>query len=83
MVKMNHQNFVPIKNKLNISVQNLSFSKDYHKIILKKWKTLVKDGDITEVDYEQDKTCGKCGLMFGDAVDMFKHIKDMHTKQFC
>ena len=81
MVKTNHQNFIPIQNKVGLRVQNISFNSDLHKTVLKKWKQLVKDGDITQVDYEQPRQCGKCGLTFSDAIEMFKHIKEDHVKK--
>ena len=81
MVKTNHQNFVPIVNKLNVRVPNISFSSETHKTVIKKWKQLVKDGDITQVEYDTPRQCQKCGLSCSDAIEMFKHIKDDHVKK--
>ena len=79
MTKKKHTNFVPIKNLVGVQIQNLSFNQEMHKTVIKKWKQLVKDGDITDVSYSQPRKC-KCGLHFSDAIDMFKHIKDVHIK---
>ena len=81
MVNTNHQNFVPIQNRVGVRIPNISFSSDLHKTVLKKWKQLVKDGDITEVEYDQPRRCGKCGLSLSDAIEMFKHIKEDHVKK--
>ena len=80
MTAKNHQNFVPIKKKLSINVQNLSFNPNYHKTVIKRWKNLVKAGDITEVSYANPRVCRKCNIVMDDAVDMFKHIRDVHIK---
>ena len=76
----NHQNFIPIKDKANIWIKNISYSPKFSKLVIKKWKRLVKDGDITEVKYEKPRICKKCGTVFEDAIDKFKHIKDFHVK---
>ena len=76
----NHQNFVPIRKKFSINVQNLSFNPNYHKTVIKRWKNLVKGGEITEVAYTQPRVCRKCNIAMDDAVDMFKHIRDVHIK---
>ena len=75
-----HQNFVPIKNAVRVTLQNLTFNPDHHKSVIKKWKHLVKDGDITEVEYQQPRRCPKCSAVLSDAIEMFKHIKDNHVK---
>ena len=80
MTARNHQNFVPIRKKLSINVQNLSFNPNYHKTVIKRWKNLVKDGEITEVSYSNPRVCRKCNIAMDDAVDMFKHIRDAHIK---
>ena len=63
-----------------MKIRNISFSKDFNKLIIKKWKRLVKDGDITELEYKEPRKCGKCGIVVEDAIDMFKHIKDVHVE---
>ena len=80
MTAKNHQNFVPIRKKFSINVQNLSFNPNYHKTVIKRWKNLVKAGEITEVAYTQPRVCRKCNIAVDDAVDMFKHIRDVHIK---
>lgn len=40
----------------------------------------MKDGDITEVKYKEPRKCGKCEAVLEDAIDMFKHIKDVHIE---
>ena len=80
MTARNHQNFVPIRKKLSINVQNVSFNPNYHKTVIKRWKNLVKDGEITEVSYSYPRVCRKCNIAMDDAVDMFKHIRDAHIK---
>ena len=80
MTARNHQNFVPIRKKLSINVQNLSFNPNYHKTVIKRWKNLVKDGEIAEVAYSHPRVCRKCNIAMNDAVDMFKHIRDVHIK---
>ena len=60
-------------------MKNISFSQDLNKLIIKKWKRLVKDGDITEVKYKEPRKCRKCGIIVEDSIDMFKHIKDVHV----
>ena len=77
--KTNHMNFVPIKNQAHIRLKNISFNPEYHKTVIKSWKQLVKDGEITDVDYSRSRKCVKCNLSFNDAIDMFKHIKDKHV----
>ena len=76
----NHQNFVPIRKKFSINIQNLSFNPNYHKTVIKRWKNLVKDGEIAEVAYSHPRVCRKCNIAMNDAVDMFKHIRDVHIK---
>jgi len=76
----NHQNFVPIRKKFSINVQNLSFNLNYHKTVIKRWKNLVKDGEIAEVAYSHPRVCKKCNIAMNDSVDMFKHIRDVHIK---
>ena len=75
----NHTNFVPIDDRTKIQVKNISFNPEFNKLIIKKWKRLIKDGDITEVKYSTPRTCNKCNFVFEDAIDMFKHIKDFHV----
>merc|ERR1712107_447214 len=55
MTKKKHTNFVPIKNLVGFQIQNLSFNQEMHKTVIKKWKQLVKDGDITDVSYSQPR----------------------------
>ena len=74
----NHMNFVPIDDKANVKMSNISFSPHYNKVVRKKWRRMVLDGDIKEVQYSTPRKCKKCSLSFVDAIDMFKHIKDIH-----
>ena len=74
----NHMNFVPIDDKANVKMSNISFSPHYNKVVRKKWRRMVLDGDIKEVQYSTPRKCKKCSLIFVDAIDMFKHIKDIH-----
>ena len=76
-----HRNFVPISGGCNVKIRNLSFSADHHKTVVKKWKRLIKDGDITEVDYDIPRACGKCKAVIPDAIEMFKHIRQHHHHQ--
>ena len=69
---------IPINDKSKVLMRNISFSKDFNKVIIKKWKRLVKDGDITEVKYQEPRICRKCKIFIEDAIDMFKHLKDTH-----
>ena len=73
-----HTNFTPITGSCHVRVQNLSFSSEHHKTIIKKWKRLIKDGDITEVTYDSPRSCGKCRAVLSDSIDMLKHIRDNH-----
>ena len=75
----NHTNFAPIDHRVKIRVKNISFNPHFNKLIIKKWKRLVKDGAIKLVKYSPPKICNKCNLVFEDAIDMFKHIKDFHV----
>ena len=75
----NHMNFVPIDDKANVKMSNISFSPEYNKVVIKKWKRMVLAGDIKEVRYSTPRKCKKCSLIFVDAIDMFKHIKDIHV----
>merc|ERR1711915_568141 len=76
----NHQNYVPINDRTSVRLRNISFHPDLNKLIIKRWKRLVKDGDITEVKYSIPRNCTKCGIALEDSIDMFKHIKDVHVK---
>ena len=76
-----HTNFVPISGGCTVKIRNLSFSADHHKIVVKKWKRLIRDGDITEVNYDIPRTCGKCKAVIPDAIEMFKHIRQRHHHQ--
>ena len=42
----NHMNFVPIDDKANVKMSNISFSPEYNKLIKKKWKRMVLDGTL-------------------------------------
>ena len=75
----NHTNFVPINDKTKVQIKDISFMPKFNKLIIKKWKRLVKEGDIKEVKYSTPRTCKKCNSVFEDAIDMFKHIKDIHV----
>ena len=76
-----HTNFVPISGGCNVKLRNLSFSADHHKNVVKKWKRLIKDGDITEVSYDTPRACGKCKAVIPDSIEMFKHIRQLHLPQ--
>ena len=65
----------PVTN-IYVKINNISFS--HNKVVIKKWKRMVLDGDIKEVQYSTPRKCKKCSLIFVDAIDMFKHIKDIH-----
>ena len=75
-----HTNFVPISGGCNVKIRNLSFSSDHHRTIVKKWKRLIKDGDITEVQYDIPRSCGKCKALMPDAIEMFRHIRHHHQR---
>ena len=75
-----HQNFAPIKDKMNIKLKNVSFSSEHNAIVIKNWRRLVKDGDITSFKYSPAKKCSKCESVFEDSLDMFKHIKSSHME---
>ena len=65
----------PVTN-IYVKINNISFS--HNKVVIKKWKRMVLDGDIKEVQYSTPRKCIKCSLIFVDAIDMFKHIKVIH-----
>ena len=67
----------PVTN-IYVKMSNISFSPEYNKVVIKKWKRMVLDGDIKEVRYSTPRKCKKCSLIFVDAIDMFKHIKVIH-----
>ena len=67
------------RDKAKVKMSNISFSPEYNKLIKKKWKRMVQDADIKEVWYSTPRKCKKCSLIFEDAIDMFKHIKDIHV----
>ena len=73
-----HTHFVPIAGGCGVRLKNVTFSPDHHKVVRKKWKRMVKDGDITSVSYDMPRPCGKCNALMSDAIDMFKHIKENH-----
>ena len=75
-----HQNFAPIKDKMNLKLKNVSFSSEHNAIVIKNWRRLVKDGDITRFKYSPAKKCSKCDSVFEDSLDMFKHIKSSHME---
>jgi len=78
MKSTNHTKFIPINDNTRVQMKNISYSKEFNKVIIKKWKRLVKDGVITEVSYKKGRKCQKCEIVVEDAIDMFKHIKDVH-----
>ena len=80
MKSTSHTNFIPINDKTKLQIKNISFCQNFNKLVIKKWKRLVKDGEITEVKYEEPRKCIKCGILLEDAIDMFKHIKDVHIE---
>ena len=67
----------PVTN-IYVKINNISFSPHYNKVVRKKWRRMVLDGDIKEVQYSTPRKCKKCSLSFVDAIDMFKHIKVIH-----
>ena len=75
-----HQNFSPIKDKVGVKLNNLSFSSEHNTTIIKKWRRLVKDGEITTIKYSPPRKCKKCDKIFEDSVDMFQHIKSSHIE---
>ena len=78
MKSTNHLKFIPINDNTRVNIKNISNSEEFNKVIIKKWKRLVKDGDITDVSYKIPRKCLKCEIIVEDAIDMFKHIKDVH-----
>ena len=74
-----HQNFSPIKERVKVKLNNLSYTSEHNATIIKKWRRLVKDGDITSIKYSPPRKCKKCDNVFEDSVDMFKHIKSSHV----
>lgn len=74
-----HQHFTPIKKSLDVRLGSVSYRAELNKTVIKKWKRLVKDGDIQDIRYSAPRKCGKCAEVFDDAVDMFKHIKEVHV----
>ena len=75
-----HQNFSPIKETVKVKLNNLSYTSEHNATIIKKWRRLVKDGDITSIKYSPPRKCKKCDMVFEDSVDMFKHIKSSHIE---
>ena len=74
----NHQNFAPIKTTVGVRMSNVSLKVEHNKTVIKKWRRLVKDGDIPAVRYSMPRKCKKCDEVLEDSVDMFKHIKEVH-----
>ena len=81
MAATNHQNIIPINDNMRVQMKNISYSEQLNKEIIKKWKRLIKHGDITEVAYKEPRKCLKCPIIVEDAIDMFKHIKDVHIRK--
>ena len=75
-----HQNFSPIKETVKVKLNNLSYTSEHNATIIKKWRRLVKDGEITSIKYSPPRKCKKCDAIFEDSVDMFKHIKSSHIE---
>ena len=74
----NHQKFAPIKTTMGVRMSNVSLKVEHNKTVIKKWRRLVKDGDIPAVRYTLPRKCKKCDEVLEDSVDMFKHIKEAH-----
>ena len=73
-----HTHFVPVVKSCEVKLTNLTFSAQHHRTVVKRWKRMVKDGDITELSYDKPRHCGKCKAVMLDAIDMIKHIRDSH-----
>ena len=74
----NHQKFAPIKTTMGVKISNVSLKVEHNKTVIKKWRRLVKDGDISAVRYSMPRKCTKCDEVLEDSVVMFKHIKEVH-----
>ena len=66
------ENTVKIPRKSFVKIENVSYSHEYHKIVLKSLKQLAEDGDITRGSL-------KCSHFRSDANEMF-HIADEHIQ---
>jgi len=78
MKSTGHQSFEPIGNQVRVNLQDIAHSPVHHRSVVRRWKRLVREEVITDVEYEQPRKCLKCQFSAGDAIEMFKHIRDAH-----
>ena len=77
MTTTGHTRFEPIIIDTNVRMKDITVNPEYSKLVMKQWKKMLKNRDI---EYSHSLHCPKCKRVITDAVDMFKHIKDMHLK---
>merc|ERR1712029_627229 len=71
------------RSRVNVKLKNLSFSSIHHRKVVKLWMNHIKEGRIISVDYDDPRACIKCKLVMFNAIDMFRHIRDVHIPNPC
>ena len=71
------------RSRVNVKLKNLSFSSIHHRKVVKLWMNHIKEGRIISVDYDDPRACIKCKLVMFNAIDMFRHIRDVHIPKPC
>jgi len=66
------------RSRVNVKLKNLSFSSIHHRKVVKLWMNHIKEGRIISVEYDDPRACIKCKLVMFNAIDMFRHIRDVH-----
>ena len=65
--------------RVRVDVSNISMDPLHHREVVRLWRRRIRDGDILTVDYEAARPCLSCGLLVFNAIDMFRHIRDLHV----
>ena len=66
-------------SRVRVDVSNISMDPLHHREVVRLWRRRIRDGDILAVDYEAARPCLSCGLLVFNAIDMFRHIRDLHV----
>ena len=66
-------------SRVRVDVPNISMDPLRHREVVRLWRRRIRDGDILTVDYEAARPCLSCGLLVFNAIDMFRHIRDLHV----
>ena len=66
-------------SRVRVDVANISMDPLHHREVVRLWRRRIRDGDILTVDYEAARPCLSCGLLVFNAIDMFRHIRDLHV----